>query len=163
MPRRTATRPLQDSHGRREWSADGPRTAIHQLFLAPKGCACKKQLTFPCQLDALGSDHMILNNLANFLHARARLNFRALYLGDQQTSLRCQHRMKLLRHVDGDYGADRSCCVVMDKQFHFSPLLADDAKVHAIAVDVGSPNVFDIEQKPAATTRVCDYADVLYT
>ena len=28
---------------------------------------------------------MILSNLANFLHARARLNFRALYLGDQQT------------------------------------------------------------------------------
>src|SRR6516164_7313441 len=106
---------------------------------------------------------MSLSNLAKFLHARARLNFRALYLGDQQTTIRCQHRMKLLRRVDGDYGADRSCCVVMDKQFHFSPLLADDAKVHAITVDVGSPNVFDIEQKPAATTRVCDYADVLYT
>ena len=44
---------------------------------------------------------MILSNLANFLHARARLNFRALYLGDQQTSLRCQHRVKLLRRVDG--------------------------------------------------------------
>jgi len=80
-----------------------------------KGCACKKQLTFPCQLDALGSDDMSLSNLAKFLHARARLNFRALYLGDQQTSLRCQHRVKLLRRVDGDYGANRSCCVVMDK------------------------------------------------
>ena len=74
----------EESHGRREWSADGPRTAIHQVFFVPKGCACKKQLTFPCQLDALGSDHMILSNLANFLHARARLNFRALYLGDQR-------------------------------------------------------------------------------
>jgi hypothetical protein len=44
---------------------------------------------------------MSLSNLAKFVHARARLNFRALYLGDQQTSLRCQHRVKLLRRVDG--------------------------------------------------------------
>jgi hypothetical protein len=51
---------------------------------------------------------------------------------------------------------------VMDKQFHFSPLLADDSKVDAVAVDVGSPYVFDAEQKRVATTRICGYLNIPY-
>jgi hypothetical protein len=42
------------------------------------------------------------------------------------------------------------------------PLLADYAKVDALAVDVGIPHVLDTEEKRVATTRVRGYLNIPY-